>query len=178
MGFHDEPIFKTHQDFLYLSSSGITTRARQRWTFLQSTAYNCCMAAVFKLMALANIAAMALPLGWCCPMPAAVSAGTSSASAAAPDSAPPAACPNCHPLRAPAGERVPSAPSLPDECPCCQVRATTSADSLSIAPAAEPWVPLIATIERETLAGFDRQPGEPIRFPGPPLQILHCIWRC
>jgi hypothetical protein len=58
------------------------------------------------------------------------------------------------------------------------VRAATAADQALIAPAADLWVPLAATIDQAVAAGFDPRPIEWIQPPGPSLQILHCVWRC
>ncbi len=127
------------------------------------------MAGRFKFLALMNAVAMALPLGWCCPRPLAAADDAEAGKTAR--------CPNCQPQGRPAPHEAPSAPDVPEKCPCCQVRASMAPEPSSAASVANLWVPLSAAIVPD-FARCDVRPDEQLQFPGPPLRILHCIWRC
>lgn len=125
------------------------------------------MGTLFKIFAVSNALAMALPFGWCCPSPAAAESETASAP-----------CPRCQPQQSPDDQSAPAAPDSPEKCPCCQVRATQTGAPISTAPAAEGWTALAAAIVSESPSAHDFEPAQFIRPPGPSLQILHCVWRC
>ena len=127
------------------------------------------MGRLSKYLSLALTVAMALPLGWCCPPPVAASEAAAKL---------PSRCPNCQPPAAPTGKQVPARPMSPEKCPCCQARAKTNVDQVVVAPVADLWIPLPAPIACEAPAAFDLSTAELIQFPGPPLQALHCVWRC
>ena len=126
------------------------------------------MGTLFKILAISNALAMALPIGWCCPSPAA---------AAQAEAAAPAACPNCH-RASPEEDGVPAAPESPEKCPCCQVRAIAAGQPVPTAPDAEPWTVLPPAVESNAPAAIEHEPARFISPPGPSLQILHCVWRC
>jgi hypothetical protein len=127
------------------------------------------MGKLFRILAVSNALAMALPLGWCCPSP--VAAAKSETASVAP-------CPHCQPQRATEDESAPSAPESPEKCPCCQVRSTNANEQLSAAPVAQMAAALVAAIEPAPQSACNLEPTQFIHPPGPSLQILHCVWRC
>src|SRR5262245_3024164 len=130
-----------------------------------------------RVMVFASSLTLLFPPGWCCARPFTLPVKTISAeqqNPLAPVEPPP--CPHCTP---PAGPRShpQTIPALPSRTCCCQHVSTLPPGSESVA-ALTPWFVLVVPSGTDLCAtlGMQRE-ADSLPF-SPPLQLLHCVWRC